>query len=712
MGEFGQVLGVAVYSQRGVIARMHREDDPQVLFGVDSLAVTLDEDPPWAREVVREAAGVPYVPCVMKMSDGRVLGVDDEDVAVLTAVLRAVCGLSARKRESQIVHETSGGDRIVVRISADPSGSAPVARPEKIGRNSPCPCGSGKKYKRCCLLAEQTGGASEPPPPAAEQTNPGVQATIDVLRWIERTRPAAIESFEAACGEGINELPALYMPVFVHEFEIEPDVTPAQLYLQSRRTSLSRRQRSALEQAAKGWLSIWEVLAVAPGRGFEALDLLTGERMVIGDVSASHCVNVRTVLLGRVIPGVPAEIDGVHGHTLGPDRVETVLAAARKALRVRTKQVEPAKLRSWASVKVLIGCWNDALTHEEPRVQTVLRNTDGDPCRATRDTYAITRLEADEVARRLLGDDRILGDDGDAEHDLEVTFTRFGNPIHPGWFRTTIGTGTLDARTFVVETGSPRRADEIRQQLELALGDHIELRDRHTEDVQEIEVSGDEDPMIDATLGNVQIGDREHLQLREHLRQFEWQQHDRLGGATPRDAVRKANTRRTLHRMLCEHEYRAESEAHLAEIALLRRRLGLADDGARCKVDRIEREMGFGIKASETLLDLAGPLLSEPLDEGQLEAVLRAAEVAWNHAPGHPALATLHGIQLLTAAGISESMAKRYAELLVERRALFEGDLRMFEIAELRRGSTPGLKVITRAPPDVHRRWVRAQAGG
>src|SRR5487761_2219922 len=22
---------------------------------------------------------------------------------------------------------------------------------EKIGRNDPCPCGSGKKYKRCCL---------------------------------------------------------------------------------------------------------------------------------------------------------------------------------------------------------------------------------------------------------------------------------------------------------------------------------------------------------------------------------------------------------------------------------------------------------------------------------------------------------------------------------------------------------------------------------
>jgi preprotein translocase subunit SecA len=26
----------------------------------------------------------------------------------------------------------------------------PVKREKKIGRNDPCPCGSGKKYKKCC----------------------------------------------------------------------------------------------------------------------------------------------------------------------------------------------------------------------------------------------------------------------------------------------------------------------------------------------------------------------------------------------------------------------------------------------------------------------------------------------------------------------------------------------------------------------------------
>jgi uncharacterized protein YecA (UPF0149 family) len=31
----------------------------------------------------------------------------------------------------------------------------PYVRPgPKVGRNDPCPCGSGKKYKKCCLPAD------------------------------------------------------------------------------------------------------------------------------------------------------------------------------------------------------------------------------------------------------------------------------------------------------------------------------------------------------------------------------------------------------------------------------------------------------------------------------------------------------------------------------------------------------------------------------
>ena len=43
-----------------------------------------------------------------------------------------------------------------------PKAQAPVQRAgPRVGRNDPCPCGSGKKYKKCHLPLEEGGAAAE-----------------------------------------------------------------------------------------------------------------------------------------------------------------------------------------------------------------------------------------------------------------------------------------------------------------------------------------------------------------------------------------------------------------------------------------------------------------------------------------------------------------------------------------------------------------------
>jgi preprotein translocase subunit SecA len=59
----------------------------------------------------------------------------------------------ADARESRGVMPSEPG----VMGGPEPGPARPKATPrsasgEKIGRNDPCPCGSGKKYKRCCYL--------------------------------------------------------------------------------------------------------------------------------------------------------------------------------------------------------------------------------------------------------------------------------------------------------------------------------------------------------------------------------------------------------------------------------------------------------------------------------------------------------------------------------------------------------------------------------
>jgi hypothetical protein len=72
--------------------------------------------------------------------------------------LPALCGVFLAQLEEE---GRLGGGRVLgayVRALKDAYAEAasgkkkPITRPgAKIGRNDPCPCGSGKKYKQCCL---------------------------------------------------------------------------------------------------------------------------------------------------------------------------------------------------------------------------------------------------------------------------------------------------------------------------------------------------------------------------------------------------------------------------------------------------------------------------------------------------------------------------------------------------------------------------------
>jgi len=54
---------------------------------------------------------------------------------------------AAKGKESTSAPESSGKSS-----EASSEQATPFHAEAKVGRNEPCPCGSGKKYKKCCLL--------------------------------------------------------------------------------------------------------------------------------------------------------------------------------------------------------------------------------------------------------------------------------------------------------------------------------------------------------------------------------------------------------------------------------------------------------------------------------------------------------------------------------------------------------------------------------
>ena len=73
-------------------------------------------------------------------------------------MVRALCSLNLEKTSASALESSSSNDLISQEKTIPSKVKAPVAqRPEitrqpsklKVGRNDPCPCGSGKKYKQC-----------------------------------------------------------------------------------------------------------------------------------------------------------------------------------------------------------------------------------------------------------------------------------------------------------------------------------------------------------------------------------------------------------------------------------------------------------------------------------------------------------------------------------------------------------------------------------
>ena len=102
-------------------------------------------------DTLREGAVEASSPAEVTVLLARVRLRTEDEVAALEAAERAQA--EAQLRQMQFQHASAGG------YGADEEGAdvvspggdftdGPQALP-KIGRNDPCPCGSGKKYKHC-----------------------------------------------------------------------------------------------------------------------------------------------------------------------------------------------------------------------------------------------------------------------------------------------------------------------------------------------------------------------------------------------------------------------------------------------------------------------------------------------------------------------------------------------------------------------------------
>ncbi|MBL9106828.1 MAG: SEC-C domain-containing protein [Myxococcales bacterium] len=182
----------------------------------------------------------------------------------------------------------------------------------QIGRNAPCSCGSGKKYKSCCLVGGRqsyTAGERQ----SALDRLPGV---LEAAGFKDRV-PALAEQFGLLFPDpDTDELIAgmsfdAFRAWLLFDVPIDADARMVDRLLAG--GGLGRGERMFLEGMSGTAMRLYEVVDVVPGATVSVRELLDGGELVVRERSASRSLKRGDILAARVSPrgatGQP-EFDG------------------------------------------------------------------------------------------------------------------------------------------------------------------------------------------------------------------------------------------------------------------------------------------------------------------------------------------------------------------------------------------------------------------
>jgi hypothetical protein len=440
-----------------------------------------------------------------------------------------------------------------------------------IGRNDPCPCGSGQKYKKC-HGAREHGAVPSPDVTRATALKARDVELGDRLMRFARMRYGPHWFQDVLESEGLldgGELSDAEMPLVIpwlqHFMVNSEGVTLADEWSRHARHRIASDESLLLEAYGIAWVSIWEVAEVQPGIGSRLTDVLTREERFVYDIRSSSTLRRFDSVLAIVVTcdGV-SFFGGVHAQPLPPRFAERVVREARRMCRVRTRAVSPEKLRDPDLQLELLALWSVVADDMRNQPPPSLQNTDGDPFVLTRDDFALV-ASRDEVAQRVASLTGVQKPEEEGD-DTVFVLTKAGNATQRSWDNTVIGRIVLSATRLTIETNSTRRADSLRSLVETQLQGLVRFRLRKEENTAQLMESARASAATREEHADEPLPPEAVAALRgfreRHMRDWLDSAVPALDGLTPREAARLPRARPKLEILLKEFE---QSEERLPE---------------------------------------------------------------------------------------------------------------------------------------------------
>jgi SEC-C motif/Protein of unknown function (DUF2384) len=348
-----------------------------------------------------------------------------------------------------------------------------------VGRNDPCPCGSGKKFKKCCLSAVGTpsGAYTQAERQSAvvalgrfgwRHEFDGDRAVASARFWTGLDLVAADERLEVR-----EQGEAFFQDWFMTDFRLDSGHTLGELFLEREGGRLRSGELRYLERSRLTHLRPYEVAAVRLDEGLTLLDLWTGKRVQVQERLATRQVVQWDLLAARVMlgpAGVPV-LDGVP--YLYPARAkDAIVKELRSIHRKFRRQVPGDDVDFFKRFGRIFFLWWIQYVILASRL--AFRTAEGDEIVFASAVFDVRDREALE---------RALASHPDLDRQDDGSYAWRG-PGGDEDFRRGLGAFVLDERRVVLETTSKPRAERGRAFLEALAGDAVRHRATSFESVE------------------------------------------------------------------------------------------------------------------------------------------------------------------------------------------------------------------------------------
>jgi len=384
-----------------------------------------------------------------------------------------------------------------------------------LGRNDPCSCGSGKKYKKCCMptssslftfsavtdsewrKARQLEGSviDKHLIPYAMQTLPDDVMHLAMDDCLPENLPEEIDQgmlFHQFLMPWIffNWIPA-------ETFGLErfnPDITIAENYLTNNKTKLSSGERSFIEAMLTTFYSFYAVLEVEKDQSLLVKDILLGTEHLIKERQGTHFLKRGDIIFSRILTLSNQFIFvGMAPFILPPEYHMALLDFKKWLIKENDdKALDGDTLRNELDLE-LYEYFFDAIIEVYNKPLPTLLNTDGDLFQPTTSHFNLTQSPEDTLSCLMpmtLSDDpeEFLQDAKRAKSgkitEIQFPWLKKGNKKHKQWDNTLCGDITIKKDKLILKTNSAERAEKGKKVLVKLLGKNIEFQKTIIESAQ------------------------------------------------------------------------------------------------------------------------------------------------------------------------------------------------------------------------------------